>query len=224
MSWSVTVGSLGSPTLPNTFVVVTGNGTLTATYATGYNVTFTEKGLGIAPAWTVTLKGSPVSSSTYTITYEEAGGIYDYAITKIPNFSAKYSGVVAVHGANVSVLVKFRSNLYSVSFHELGLPAEMSWSVSLNSTREFGVSASIGFGEINSTYTYQVWPIPGYSSNVTAGSVTVAGINQTIEIGFSQNTLGASGIPAKTWYAIGGVVGVAAIAGVALVLLRRKGT
>ncbi len=99
---------------------------------------------------------------------------------------------------------------YWVNFTETGLTGVSSWSVTLNGVMNSAASsAPIQFAEGNgSDYPYTVGSIPGWSSNPSSGSVTVAGANQTVlppiswsqdfySLSFQQNTLP----PGTGWWA-----------------------
>jgi hypothetical protein len=227
-SWHTTAGSVVSSTLLSTTFDASSNGTLTAQFVAGYNVTFNETGLLVGTLWTVTLNGTPQSQSVNQIQFVEADGTFPYTITRVPLFATHGSGRIDVAGADLLVQVHFTSITYSVTFSEKGLPAETQWSVSVNGTRQFTPSQTEAFAELNSTapaptsYSFQIWSVAGYSSNVTEGTLKVTGGSQTIYVLFTQNATSSSGIPAKTWYIVGGAVVIVAVIGSAIVWVQRK--
>jgi len=226
-SWNSTAGVLGSKFLNSTTLDVSSNGTLTANYVNGYNVTFNETGLLPGTAWTVNLTTN-VSTTTQTgstnfIVFVEANGTFSYTIARFTIWAAKDSGTVNVTGANVTVDINFTSIVYDVRFEAVGLPFPPThWSITLNGTRDFSPGPFMTFAQVNGTYTYSIWTVTGFHSNITGGSVVVSGRQQNITIGFSQNTTSTAGLPAWEPYAIGGGVAIVVIAGAAFIFTRRK--
>ncbi len=222
VSWNSTAGSLTSTTRSDTFLDVSGNGTLTANFATGFNVTFTETGLTGGNSWTVAMNGTTLTGTLYTIVFEEPNGTFYYQIPNVPGYSKIHPGFVTIDGANTTVQIKFRSLSISVRFQETGLPDETVWSVTLNHTQDNAISSWIAFGETNGTYSYSIGSVAGYSSNVTSGTVSVAGSPLTIMVSFTSGAGGSSGTPAGLWYGLAAVALVAVVAGLVFVLSRRR--
>jgi hypothetical protein len=80
------------------------------------------------------------------------------------------------------------ANNFAITFEETGLPTGGYWSVNLNGVENASTGPTIGFEEENGTYSYTVSPVPGYVGNRTSGSVTVAGADRVVSIGFSVPT------------------------------------
>jgi hypothetical protein len=83
--------------------------------------------------------------------------------------------------------------LYGVSFHEDGLPSNISWSVTLqgtgNGVRSLEVTDSSGdgivsFTETNGTYGYSVSPVNGYTSSPASGNFSIAGADLSVPVDF----------------------------------------
>ncbi|MGD0718801.1 MAG: hypothetical protein ABSA15_04405, partial [Thermoplasmata archaeon] len=64
---------------------------------------------------------------------------------------------------------------YPVSFHERGLPANTTWSVSLNASTVASTAPSIAFDLPNGTYAFSIQQIGGYALSLSAGTVQVNG-------------------------------------------------
>ncbi len=64
---------------------------------------------------------------------------------------------------------------YPVTFHELGLPRNATWSVSLNGSTVATSTASIAFDLPNGTYEFSIQEIGGYSLSPSGGTVQVNG-------------------------------------------------
>ena len=71
-----------------------------------YKVVFQESGLASGTAWSVTLNGQTVYSTTNTIVFLEMNGSYKYAINNVTSYSApsSASGTVTVNGAAPSAV------------------------------------------------------------------------------------------------------------------------
>ena len=80
------------------------------------------------------------------------------------------------------------SPTYSASFSQSGLPAGTNWSVTLNGQVRSSTTSTITFNETNGTYSFSVGTVPGYSANVTSGSVTVRGGPVSRSITFTPTT------------------------------------
>jgi YVTN family beta-propeller protein len=77
---------------------------------------------------------------------------------------------------------------YPVQFVEQGLLPNTPWSVTLNGTTNGSMSTTVGFVELNGTYTYDVPPVAGYTINVSGGGVDVDGSGRTVYVGFASTT------------------------------------
>ena len=96
-------------------------------------------------------------------------------------------------------------NRYHLNFHESGLPAGQSWSVTLNGTTLSSTSSQISFVEPNGSYAWSLGPIAGYHTPTYTGTVTVHGANVTVNSTWVEVTYGlrftATGLPAGTvWW------------------------
>ena len=156
-----------------------------------FNVTFSESGLPTGASWSVTLNGTSVSSSLFSMVFSEPNGTYSYSIGQVSGYSSSpSSGSVTVSGSNVDVAIAFTpttKSTYSVTFTETGLPSGTSWSVTLNGSTQSSATSSIVFDEPNGTYSYFIESVPGWSSTPTAGTVTLNG-KESIEITFIIKT------------------------------------
>ncbi len=204
-----------------------------------FAVTFTESGLPSGTSWTVTLKGSPQTSATSTVTFTEPNGTYSYSVGPTSGYGPNPSnGTLTVSGATVSIPVTY-SKVFAVTFTETALPSGTNWSVTLTGkasaiilvaslastpgtlTRWSDGASTIRFYVSNGTYSYSS-AAPGYSGN--AGGLTVNGQSPApATVGFTASSSSSSGIPILD-YAIIGVVVVVVAVGVVVALLRRRGS
>ncbi|MFY9717444.1 MAG: YncE family protein [Thermoplasmata archaeon] len=150
-----------------------------------FSVEFVESGLPLGTEWLVTLGSATNSSSGTEIGFEMPNGTYSFRVPPLTSFGLTPSaGMAEVRGAPlVFTLEAFRT--YAVTFEESGLPTRTSWSVTLGGVSEATTSSSATFREANGTYSFKVGPSPGYSGTPPDGSVTVAGLAQSVSINFT---------------------------------------
>ena len=180
-----------------------------------YTVTFTESGLPSGTSWSVTLNGTPGASSTSSIVFSNLLNNttgYAFTVGAVSGYTASpSSGSVVVNGANVTRAIAFTKSSgptqYSVTFAESGLPTGTSWSVILNGTTKTSATTTLTFSEPNTTYSYTVTSVSGYSDNPSSGSITVNGGPTGASITFTaipagsySVTFGETGLPtAANW-------------------------
>jgi hypothetical protein len=161
-------------------------------FEAGYAVTFSETGLPSGAMWSVTLNAATLSSSTASIVFSEANGMYSYSIPTSDGYApSPAAGSVTVDGAAVSVPVSFSlipPGEYDVTFTESGLPSGTMWSVTLASTAQTSDTPTITFTEGNNSYPYIVGSVTGYSSSPSSGNVTVHGAAVSVTVIFSMTT------------------------------------
>ena len=117
-----------------------------------YTVTFSETGLPSGTNWSVTLGGSPESSTTSSIAFTEPNGTYPFIVGGVAGYTANLtSGSVVVNGASVSVSLTFAQVTYAVTFTETGLPSGTSWSVTVGGTSNSSTTNSIDLAEPKGT-------------------------------------------------------------------------
>ncbi len=134
-SYTFTVGAVAGYTPTPSSGPVTVNGgpqtipiVFAATPPGTYLVTFTETGLPAGTSWTVTLEGTPGSSTTDTILFSETDNTYSFTVGTVSGyFAAPSSGSVVVNGGPVSKEITFTASSTappssSTSSGFLGLP------------------------------------------------------------------------------------------------------
>jgi YVTN family beta-propeller protein len=202
--YSYTVGSVAGYTANVTGGPITVNGAgvnvfigFSPSGVPTYAVTFDESGLPSDTSWTVSLEGTPLSSSTSSIHFEEVDGAYSFSVGAVSGYTAAPpSGMVTVSGAPVTKDIVFTSTAstpikYPISFTETGLPSGTSWSVTLAGTLLSG-TATLSTTDVNGSYPYSVTAVPGYTANPSSGTVTVAGAGQSVSITFTAMPAGTS--------------------------------
>jgi hypothetical protein len=153
-----------------------------------YPVTFQEMGLPGATMWSVTLSNVQESArAPGEVSFLEPNGSYPFAIPPVSGFLDNVSvGTVAVHGGPVTVPVRFEA-VYAITFFESGLPANGTWSVTLNGTRLSNATPGpILFVEPNGSYPFQVAFVPGYVAAPTSGTENVRGAAVDESIQFTR--------------------------------------
>ena len=155
-----------------------------------YPVQFTKTGLPDGQNWTVTFNGQTMNGTTSAepdplIFSVEPNGTYTYTIADVAGFhqtTIPYVGTETIDGAGLAVSVAFTPVAHGVTFSESGLPAGLTWSLTLNggtlSLLTDGATDSLAWtGMANGTYPYTISDSPGWHETTLAyiGSVVVNG-------------------------------------------------
>lgn len=207
------------PAKGTTFVPGYDDGAIAILYqplpATEYEITVNETGLVTSTSWSLTLGGTPFSSSTGTIAASEPNGSYPYLIGPVPGFSPNPSaGSLTVQGRPVGLSIAFALTVgaghFAVTFEESGLPPSTGWAVELGSSSNSSTTGSVGFVEPNGSYPYTIEPVVGYDADPDRGTVTVAGMGIVQDLSFSPIpgpgefvvTFQESGLPSGTSWTV----------------------
>ncbi|MCI4348739.1 MAG: YncE family protein [Thermoplasmata archaeon] len=159
----------------------------------GYNVLFSESGLPGGTSWTFSYSGTSaygptnvsVASTMSSFLTRLPNGSYAFTINPVANFLASPArGSFNVAGAAVTVAITF-SELFPVTFREMGLAAGTDWSVRFNGTSNHSTTNSIGFTATNGSYPYVLGTLSGYRGAPSAGTVVVIGAPRTVSITFN---------------------------------------
>jgi len=87
----------------------------------------------------------------------------------------------------------YGTNNQVITFHEIGLPVGLAWSVTIQNTTHDNVGTDVNFSLASGpAYAYTVTPPGGFNAKPASGQVAVAETPQTIDIKFSQ---GVGGVP-----------------------------
>jgi YVTN family beta-propeller protein len=114
----------------------------------GNAVTFRESGLPRGSSWSVTLNGTPESSTTATIVFHVPAGHYSLSMGSPAGYGLAHlggPGVPTQGSVNISGPSLFTASfgkLETLSFEETGLPSHSSWNVSIRSDWAHGGPAS----------------------------------------------------------------------------------
>ncbi len=176
-----------------------------------YAVTFTESGLPAGTSWTVTAGGTPQTSTTSSIVFQEPNGSHSYTVGAVSGYAPSPSGgTVTVAGAAISQSIAFTSTVptdYTLTFTESGLPADTPWSVTLQGSTQSSSTTTNVFSVPNGTYPFSLGTVTGFVASPASGHVTVSGAAQDQAITFSVAaptqytvTFTETGLPAgSTW-------------------------
>ncbi|HEV2166467.1 MAG TPA: hypothetical protein VGS23_05785, partial [Thermoplasmata archaeon] len=176
---------------------------------TNPTVTFEESGLPAGTAWSIDLNGVTMTASAGSVIgFPQVNGAntpFTYtATTTAKGYStASPSGSGTERGSDELISIVFGSGpggrpVYEVTITETGLPAGLSWSVTLNGTTMSTTATSITFPEGKGTYTYTVTVPSGYSVSPSSGSITVSASNAALAVSVSYAPSPSTGSPAPT--------------------------
>ncbi len=200
------VQSENMTTFPSTiYFVVSGSSILVENVTFSQDleqVTFVENGLALGSMWSVTLGGITKSSTLGVITFTVPQGTYDYRLLSIGNMMpSPYSSTVFVSTFSQSINVSFRSQVYSVSIHEAGLPNGTTWSVSLNDQTFTSSNTEISTYLTNGSYFYsfvgQGYYIPLQSTGFFNLSATSVSISINFQAFLFNATFKETGLPSN---------------------------
>jgi hypothetical protein len=188
-----------------------------------YDVTFKESGLATTvTSFSVTFNGNLYTSTagggyggglTVVTSPTQNGSAYPFTVTPITGYTiSPATGNVAIAGYGPTVYIAFMAPLnYSVTFHEIGLPTDVSWRVSAgvyggrNPSLTAYTPADLIYVNIDGTYYFTVRAITGYQANPSSGNVTISGANQIVDIHFSKTymvTFTETGLTAGTSWTV----------------------
>jgi hypothetical protein len=120
-----------------------------------------------------------LTNVTYTMKYSYSISSLNYlASESASNFSVDQSGLT-------ESVIALTEVAFGVTFTETGLPANTSWSISVNGAARNSSTSSILFSEPNGTYNYAIGGVTGYTTSSVGGSVTVNGSSAQVNITFS---------------------------------------
>jgi hypothetical protein len=91
-------------------------------FSASYAVNFEEVGLSSGTPWTVTMNGTPGTSTALGIPFSEPNGTYGFTVGSVAGYESTVSaGSIVVRGLPISVTITFHSNGTAATL--LGLPA-----------------------------------------------------------------------------------------------------
>jgi thermopsin len=154
-----------------------------------YPVSFSESGLPSGLTWQVTFNGVTKSLTTNggtdTLNFApEANGTYSYTVAPNAGYhqsTIPYSGTLTVSGAPLSESLSYAGFTYSVTFKESGLPAGLTWTVTVDAVTQHlttnGGTDSLVFAAQNGSNSYTIAGNAGWHQATLpySGSVVVSG-------------------------------------------------
>jgi len=150
-------------------------------------VVFTESGLPAGTNWSIDVNGTTRFTTATFLTFSLTDGTYNYSVPSVPGFATPTPGSFTVAGGLVSVLVNFTQDVFSLTFHESGLPPGTDWGVVIGSETESGASSNLTFYLANGVYGFLVIGIAGYVYTTSSPAV-VAGAPSIVSVAFSLQT------------------------------------
>ena len=153
---------------------------------TYYNVTFRETSLPAGSSWQIDFNGRQVVLYNTSFVFHEYRGSYHFSIH---SFNVTYkanpaTGIVNVTNSNVTQVINFREQNYTVTFVEEGLVGGTAWSVDVSGQVRNSSFTSIIFPLANGSYDYSVTPIQGYNITGGNGNFNVNGQGLLFQIDF----------------------------------------
>ncbi|HEY6238238.1 MAG TPA: thermopsin family protease [Thermoplasmata archaeon] len=162
-----------------------------------YNLQLNETGLPGGTVWSGSLNGVAQSSNTTEIDFAVGNGSYTWGVDPVAGrILSPTTGTVTIDGGNVTVDVTFSApaaHSYTVTFVALGLPSGTGWVVTFGGTLVSSALDEIMFPATNGTYPYTIGKLPGYTSTLTAGNVTVSGAPAPVDVAFAAVAVTLSG-------------------------------
>ena len=153
---------------------------LRSSVATTFWLYFNETGLPTGTRWNVTLGNATASNTTESIRFLVTNATYPFTVAASGYVPTPSQGLVVANGpasAAAPIRIAFRPFVsssvpaYPISFTAGGLPANVSWAVSIGSATVSGIDRTHVLNEPNGTYTFDVRPIGGYVTNWSGLSV-----------------------------------------------------
>lgn len=178
-----------------------------------YTTKFSETGLPSGANWSVTVGSSAHHSTGNAITFHLENGSYRFSVGAVPGYTPSPSGgTVTVAGVGKTEAITFTANppsKYNVVFDETGLPSATNWSVTMGLGEQSSTASVMTFVFGNGTYNFSLGPVPGYTSSLAGGVVTVAGAGQAVAIAFTADpasefriTFEETGLPSLTNWSV----------------------
>lgn len=163
-----------------------------------YEESFTESGLPTGTAWWVNLSGiGNVSTTGTTIIFYLPNGTYNFRDGSTGYNSSLPEGYVGVSGeellgTNITNITSIgfqkvsSEKFYPVTFFETGLLKGTKWYVNVNQTAQTSNVTAVSLQMINGTYSFAA-ASPGYTANVSSGSLSVKGTPVVVYIRFTRD-------------------------------------
>ncbi len=180
-----------------------------------YGVTFSESGLPSGTGWSASIDGgAPQSTTSSSVELSEPNGSYSFLVLGPANYSAQPgAGTFEISGGPTTINVAFSRINYTIALSEVGLPAGLTWSITVNGATESlltnGTLDVLSFSDLtNATYAYSVQAIEGWfqQSIPYSGSVTIHGFNASLALDYEQTqytvAFRETGLPANLLWTI----------------------
>ncbi len=165
-------------------------------------LTVNEQGLVSNTTWSVTLGGiGAIVTNQPSVTYAVPSNTYAYTPGTVTGYGNSGAGSVTVAGSPASVTITYAPDLfqaYDVNFTESGLPAGLSWTVTLGGYSLTSTASTISFVQTNGTYAYS-FVVPPSVTAPPGSTLTVNGTSVSVPVTLTP----VSGLQTVTWYQSG---------------------
>lgn len=159
-----------------------------------YTVYVKETGLNSGIKWHIYLNSNEYSSSSnYNNITNVYNGTYSFSVNNVNGYLlSSYPTSITINGNNYYINITFSKNttLYSVSFiaHNVENINSIIWQITFNNTiyKSSNSNTIIIPSLKNGSYTFTVSNINGYILNKYSNSITINGLNQTINLYFNK--------------------------------------
>jgi hypothetical protein len=200
--------------------------------AVTYPVDWTETGLPTGTQWSVTVNGATLQDTTSRLAGVEPNGTFLFTVGAVPGFVAfPATGHVTITAGGVIVTISFSPFELAVTVTETGLPAGTFWAVTLGGTFQTGSTASLLFAKPNSTFSYRVTAVAGYTVTPKSGNLTVAGAPVALGVVFTPLPPGTydidfseSGLPTGSNWSVNLSGNVSVSSGTQILFTEHNGT
>lgn len=152
-----------------------------------YTAQFFARGLAGASGiyWGISMNGTVKYSNTSKLALSLPNGTYNYSVLPPTGYYAvKRSGNFTVNGSTSVSYVQFNETVYTVTFTEVGLAANYTWSVELAGNATNSTKETIIFNLTDGTYNFTT-SAGGYRYNGTTSQVIIQGKNVSITLRFN---------------------------------------
>ena len=211
--------SMQNQTLFSLDFITTGNVIHTYSITKAFTISFTESGLPSGTDWYVNITGSAFSGpiqagATYSITL--VNQTYSYIIGTSDTTYKATAGTFSADSSK-TIAVKFTLEEYQVTFFETGLPANTTWTVTVNGIQHNVNGTQLVLSLTNGTYNYTITSMNGYTISNQTGNFTVNGSSASVNVKFSPVST-----TAYTLYIEIGIAAAVIVIGAALFMWRRS--
>lgn len=149
---------------------------------------FQETGLPSGTPWEITFNGTDYPSTFNQFSLSLPNGTYYWSLWGIAGYrGAPVAGLVNITGSTTPLVIHFAQRVYTIVFHEVGLPAsnEAAWQIAVNGAPFSGAGGFIDLTVPNGSYAYSVPVVGSYDPSPALGTVVVAGQTSSVVVTYT---------------------------------------